>query len=138
MPFTSIYKRRVEWGDCDPAQIVFYPNYFRWLDAATHHLFTTAGLDWADLFKRYGVVGLPLVDAGARFVSPSSYGDELAIESHVSQWRSKVLVVSHRVLNGERLIVEGTEKRVWAGRHRDDPKRMQALLIPDEIKELLG
>ena len=40
--------------------------------------------------------------------------------------------------NGERLIVEGTEKRVWAGRHPDDPNRMQALVIPDEIKELLA
>ena len=25
----------VEFGDCDPAQIVFYPNYFRWMDAAS-------------------------------------------------------------------------------------------------------
>lgn len=22
----------VEWGDCNPAGIVFYPNYFRWFN----------------------------------------------------------------------------------------------------------
>lgn len=24
---------RIEWGDCDPAGIVFYPRYFEWFDA---------------------------------------------------------------------------------------------------------
>lgn len=138
MPLITTHKRKVEWGDCDPADIVFYPNYFRWFDAAAHTLFAGAGLDWADIFKRYGVIGLPLVDAGARFVSPSKYGDELTIESHVSKWHSKVLVVTHRIMNGDRLAVEGTEKRVWAGRHPDDEKRLQALPIPQEIKELLS
>ena len=26
---------QVQWGDCDPAGIIFYPTYFRWMDAAT-------------------------------------------------------------------------------------------------------
>jgi 4-hydroxybenzoyl-CoA thioesterase len=138
MALTTTYSHTVEWGDCDPADIVFYPNYFRWFDAAANLLFTTAGLDWPELNERLGVIGMPLVDAGARFVSPSSFGDQLSIESHVSEWHSKVLVVSHKVLNGDRLAVEGTEKRVWACRHPDDPGRLQAMPIPDEIKHRLA
>ena len=30
---------RVQWGDCDPAGIVFYPRYFEWFDACTILLF---------------------------------------------------------------------------------------------------
>jgi len=30
---------RVQWGDCDPAGIVFYPRYFEWFDASTILLF---------------------------------------------------------------------------------------------------
>jgi 4-hydroxybenzoyl-CoA thioesterase len=26
----------VKFGDCDPAGIVFYPNYFRWMDSVLH------------------------------------------------------------------------------------------------------
>ena len=32
----------IEFGDCDPAGIVYYPNYFRMFDASTAHLFEAA------------------------------------------------------------------------------------------------
>jgi len=35
----------IEWGDCDPARIVFYPNFFAWFYRRTTHLFRAAGLD---------------------------------------------------------------------------------------------
>ncbi len=33
----NVHRIRVEWGDCDPAGIVFYPRYFEWFDRCTHH-----------------------------------------------------------------------------------------------------
>ena len=41
--FTTRMHRTVEWGDCDPAGIIFYPTYYRWMDAASWHLFAEAG-----------------------------------------------------------------------------------------------
>src|SRR6266850_1537964 len=44
--FESIVGRfpcQVHWGDCDPAGIIFYPTYFRWMDAATWALMESAG-----------------------------------------------------------------------------------------------
>src|ERR1017187_5514616 len=35
-------KVRIEWGDCDPAGIVFYPRYFEIFDASTSALFERA------------------------------------------------------------------------------------------------
>ena len=32
----------IEWGDCDPAGIVFYPRYFAMFDASTASLFQRA------------------------------------------------------------------------------------------------
>ena len=34
----------VEFGDCDPAGIVFYPNYFRWMDVGTRRFFASCGV----------------------------------------------------------------------------------------------
>src|SRR5260370_28885951 len=31
----GIFPCQVHWGDCDPAGIIFYPTYFRSMDAAT-------------------------------------------------------------------------------------------------------
>ena len=36
---------RIEWGDCDPAGIVFYPRYFAMFDASTHHSVRGGGLE---------------------------------------------------------------------------------------------
>src|SRR5208282_2141370 len=68
--FVNRIRIRVEFGDCDPAKIVFYANYFRWFDQCTSALFRAAGLPLGELFKSYGVVGIPLVEARARFITP--------------------------------------------------------------------
>ena len=33
---------RIEWGDCDPAGIIFYPRYFEFFDASTSALIERA------------------------------------------------------------------------------------------------
>ena len=35
MAFSNTRKVRIEWGDCDPAGIIFNPRYFEIFDAAT-------------------------------------------------------------------------------------------------------
>ena len=125
---------QISWGHCDPAKIVFYPNYFIWFDQSTHHLFDKAGANMGDLMDQYGVVGLPIVDAHAEFIYPSKYGDEIEVTSWISEWSAKTLIVTHEIHNNGLLAVKGTEVRVWAKPHPDDPKRLQAQVIPDSIR----
>ena len=125
---------QISWGHCDPAKIVFYPNYFIWFDQSAHHLFDKAGANMGDLMDQYGVVGLPIVDAHAEFIYPSKYGDEIEVTSWISEWREKTLIVTHEIHNNGLLAVKGTEVRVWAKPHPDDPKRLQAQVIPDSIR----
>ena len=125
---------QISWGHCDPAKIVFYPNYFIWFDQSAHHLFAKAGANMGDLMDQYGVVGLPIVDAHAEFIYPSKYGDEIDVTSWISEWREKTLLVTHEIHNNGLLAAKGTEVRVWAKPHPDDPKRLQAQVIPDSIR----
>jgi hypothetical protein len=54
----------VEFGDCDPAGIVFYPNYFRWMDVGTRRFFAACGVPgWNAQPVPGGIIGTPLVDA---------------------------------------------------------------------------
>ena len=41
--FVARRERLIEWGDCDPARIVFNPRYFEWFDGCTAHVFASAG-----------------------------------------------------------------------------------------------
>jgi len=83
--------------------------------------------------KKFGIVGIPMVDTGAKFSIPSRYGDVIAIESTIRDIRRSSFDVAHRVLKDGKLAIEGHETRVWTGRDPDDPSRIKAVAMPDEV-----
>src|SRR5215472_16734707 len=87
---------RVDWGDCDPAGIVFYPNYFRWFDANTTALFETAGLSLPALYRAHGLVGFPILNTGAKFLRLWSLGTGPEEQLRDAEWTEKTLTVEHR------------------------------------------
>jgi 4-hydroxybenzoyl-CoA thioesterase len=129
----------IEWGDCDPAGIVFFPRYFAMFDASTAHLFAAAlGYDKFALRKRFGIVGFPIVDTSAKFIIPSRYGETVTIESSISRFGRSSFGVAHRLLRGEDLAIEASETRVWAAADPSDPDRIRGVPIPAEVIEALS
>ena len=129
---------KIEWGDCDPAGIVFYPRYFAFFDASTHELFGAAGYPKPELIRAYNIVGTPMVDTRARFLIPSAFGDEIVIETRISEFRRSSFDVEHKVYKGDKLAIEAWETRVWTGRDPADPARLKSRPIPDEIVRRLS
>ena len=126
----------VEWGDCDPAQIVFYPNFFRWMDVASLRFFRAAGVPpWREFEAQSGIIGTPLVDASARFLRPATYGDVIDIDTAIDEWRGKSFVMSHIIRRDAQVLVEGREVRVFARRHPEDPARIQAVEPPESVRK---
>jgi 4-hydroxybenzoyl-CoA thioesterase len=128
-----------EFGDCDPAKIVFYPNFFRWMDSAARHFFAAAGVpSWHETEATEGIIGTPLVDASAHFNRPATYGDRIAVDTSIAEWRGKSFVMKHVIRRGDEVLVEGKETRIFARRHPEDPARIQAVAPPERIRALLG
>ena len=76
------YRReaRIEWGDCDPAGIVFFPRYFAMFDSCTTALFSKAlGMSKYQFTRHYKFEGYPMVDTRARFLKPTKFGDDVVI-----------------------------------------------------------
>ena len=130
---TNTRKISVQWGDCDPAGIVWYPRYFEWFDASTAALFAAAGVPNSVMHKTHRILGIPLVDTRARFFIPSKFEDELAIESTVLEFRRSSFDVRHRIRKNGDLAVEGFETRVWTVRDSGDPERLRSAPIPAEV-----
>ena len=126
-------KIRVEWGDCDPAGIVYYPRYFAYFDNCTAALFEAAGLPKHEMLKTYRIVGIPMVDTRARFLAPSQFGDDVIVESSISKWGRSSFDVQHKLFKGDILAVECLETRVWAVRSRSDAEKIEGQPIPDEV-----
>lgn len=132
-----VYEVEVMFGDCDPAGIVFFPNFSKWMDASSLNFFVNCGVPtWRDLYKTTGIIGTPLLEINTRFISPATYGERLRVQTSIQEWRSKVFIQKHIVTRGETLICEGTETRAFCIRHPDDPNRIKAIAVPDDIRAL--
>jgi 4-hydroxybenzoyl-CoA thioesterase len=132
---TSVYRVDVHFGDCDPAGIVFFPNFSRWMDAASHAFFWHCGLPpWHSMPELPNSVGAPMLEIHTRFVTAATYGERLDIHTRIEEWRNKVFVQHHRIVRGEDLICEGRETRALCVR---DPAsgRIKAIPIPAFIRE---
>jgi len=125
----------IEWGDCDPAGIVYFPRYYEFFDACTNALFEKAGLIKHEMLEKYKILGIPLVETSAKFFVPSSFGDTVVVESRIKEWGKSSFLVEHKLFKGETLAVEGYEKRVWTVRAPGNPKRLRSQQIPREVVE---
>jgi 4-hydroxybenzoyl-CoA thioesterase len=124
----------IEWSHCDPAGIVFNSRFFEYFDWGTWTLFEKAlGVRPPDLAGTFGIVGLPLVDAGARFIAPARFGDVVELTSHVSEFRRSSFDVDHKLMVRGELAVEGRETRVWAARDPANPAQIKAQPIPADV-----
>ena len=137
MPKTTLFTVDVQFGDCDPAGIVFFPNFSRWMDAASLAFFVQCGLPpWRELVKTRGIVGTPLLEINTKFIKAVTYGETITIATHVEEWRDKAFVQLHRVTRDDELICEGREVRVFVRRDVDNPERLRAIPVPDDIKAM--
>lgn len=103
----------VEWGDCDAAGIVFYPNYFYWLDCTFQRFLRSRGLGQRQTSAQFGAV-TPLLDVGLRFRKPVRYDDVLTIEARVAEWEERRFRITYTLAAGGQQVAEGHELRAWA------------------------
>ena len=111
-----VFERRitVEWGDCDEAGIVFYPNYFYWFDSTYQAWLRQEGLSQRILQSEYDAV-TPLVDVGANFRAPVTYDQEIRIGVRVVQWQEGRFKMEYQVFNMDGVqVASGHEWRAWA------------------------
>lgn len=131
---TYTRQARIEWGDCDPAGIVFFPRYFAMFDSCTTALFSQVlGMSKFQFTKHYQFEGYPMVDSRARFLKPCKFGDDVVIETRVVEFRRSSFDVQHRITLDGALCVEGFDTRVWAARTAGEPGQIKSKAVPDEV-----
>lgn len=133
----SLMPIHVEFGHCDPAGIVWYPNFYEWFDAASHRLAERAGVGLHAL-RAQGYVGLPLMQTGASYHRPVRFGDDVVMHSRVVSFEPRSFRVEHRLLKGDATMMEGFEVRFLGRPHPDDPTRLRAAEIPDDFRAHFG
>jgi len=126
---------RIEWGDCDPAGIIFYPRYFAMFDHNTTMLISEAsGVNKSQLFKRYpDFAGYPVLSTQAKFMMPTTFGDDVEITSTFSRVGRSSFEIRHVLTKGGKVAVEGVESRAWVTRDPNDKTKIKSHPLPEEL-----
>jgi 4-hydroxybenzoyl-CoA thioesterase len=132
-----VHTVQVQFGDCDPAGIVFFPNFNRWMDQSSLAFFMACGVPpWRELVKTRGIIGTPLLEIHTRFIKPATYGQTIEVHTTVEAWMAKTFRHRHVIRRDGELLCEGTELRAFCIRHPDDPDRIKAIPVPEDIVRL--
>ena len=137
MSKTHVYSVNVQFGDCDPAGIVFFPNFSRWMDQASLAFFMACGVPpWRELVKTRGIIGTPLLEIHTKFSRPATYGETIQIHTTVEEWSNKTFRHRHVVRRGDTLLCEGTDVRAFCIRDPENADRIKAIPVPEDIQAL--
>ena len=127
------YDVDVLFGDCDPAGIVFFPNFLKWMDASSLNFFMQCGLPpWRAWTEPPHMIGTPLIEIRTQFHQPATYGQTLTVHTEITEFARKTFTHRHQVKRGDELICEGTEVRAFCTR---DPETgvVKAIPVPDIV-----
>jgi 4-hydroxybenzoyl-CoA thioesterase len=137
MTKTVVYELEVMFGDCDPAGIVFFPNFSKWMDASSLNYFVKCGMQpWRELFKSTGIIGAPLLEINTKFFRPATYGDHLNIHTSVTKWSEMVFTQHHLVKRGHDVLCEGSEVRAFCVRLPGAEGCIKSIPVPADIRAL--
>ena len=132
---TGRFSARVQWGDCDPAGIIFYPTYFRWMDAASWAFIESVGYGPGRMHAEHRA--MPLVSAECQFLSPAKHGDHCEVRSRIARFGGKSFAVAHDIVRDDgTALARGLETRVWGVYESGPGSRMKGETISEALKAL--
>lgn len=135
MTKTAIFPVAIQFGDCDPAGIVFYPNFLKWMDSASLNYFIACGVPpWNVTIKTHGIIGTPLLEVNVKFMKPATYPEKIEVHTFVEEWRAKVFIHHHTIRRGADVLCEGRETRAFV--KREENGRLRSVPIPADFRAL--
>lgn len=101
-------ERIVRFSDCDPAGIVFYPQYFVMLNGLNEDWFADGlGVSFKELHM-VRQIGVPVVKLMSEFHAPSELGDHLSLRLFVERLGTRSFTLNMQCVgnNGPRVTVQ--------------------------------
>jgi 4-hydroxybenzoyl-CoA thioesterase len=122
--------RVIRFSDCDPAGMVFFPQYFVMLNALVEDWFTQAlGVNYAQLLGKRRI-GLPTVALQSEFRAPCRMGDAVEFRLQLERMGGRSLTLRVDCMHGATCCVEIRQVLVSTSLADDG-----AIGIPQDVRD---
>lgn len=128
MPF--VHRLRVRFHECDPQGVVFYAQYFAYVDVALTEM-------WREAFGSYGDVvaagtDVVVVEAASTFRSSARFDDDLDVVLRIERLGTTSMAMATAIRRDDELLVDGRIVHVFV-----DAASMGKKAIPDHMRAAL-
>ena len=133
MPRVTQTHFRVRYAETDQMGMVYYANYFVWMEIGRTDFCRECGFSYAGL-EREEKAFLPVAEADCRYIAPARYDDDIIVETEISRLNRRIVEFSYRIRSKDTLLAEGRTLHVIMGsdgKPRSLPDRYLELLKPE-------
>jgi acyl-CoA thioester hydrolase len=124
---------RVRYSETDHMGIVYYANYFIWMELGRVEWCRAAGIRYRDMEEQDGIL-LAVAEAQCRYAQPALYDDEVIVETEVPHAHQRMVTFEYRMkrVSDGALLATGYTKHVFLGRN------MQPCRLPEKYFTAFG
>ena len=124
---------RVYYEDTDAQGLVYYANYFKFMERARTEWIRSLGIE-QDVMLNDERRCFVVVESQASFITPAKFNDELVATARMSEHTKATFMIEQNVyrdsLDGE-LLCKGTTKAAFINADTLRPLRLPAVLLED-------
>ena len=129
MAYTT--SRRLNFGDCDPSGIAYFPSYLNILVGVCEEFFGAIGTPWPQMIGERKI-GLPTVTLDLAFKSPGYHGDLMDFTLRIMRIGNSSADLEYDVRAGDRLLWTAKQRLVVTSHETH-----KALPWPDDMRAAL-
>jgi len=110
-------KMKVRFQECDPLQIVWHGNYFKYFEEGREDFSNKHGISYLDA-KKYGFA-MPIVKTECEHKLPLEYGDEFQVETSFINSKAAKIIFQYKIFSSEKLICTGKTTQVFTDKNSE-------------------
>jgi acyl-CoA thioester hydrolase len=131
MQHCSETRLRVRYAETDQMGVVYYANYFIWMEIGRTDYCKTVGFSYREMEKEDA--NMAAVDASCRYIAPARYDDEILVRTSIERLNRRLITFAYSISNAEtgETLAEG--KTVHIPMNKEGRK----CLIPEKYLALL-
>ena len=97
MGHTCDTRFRVRYAETDQMGVVYYANYFVWMEVGRTDYCKAVGFSYRDMER--DDANMAVVDASCRYISPARYDDEILIRTSVEKLNRRLITFAYSISN---------------------------------------
>ena len=114
---SSVTQLKVRFHECDPLQIVWHGNYYKYFEEGREDFSRKHGISYLDA-KKHGYA-TPIVKTECEHKLPLKYGDEFEVETTFINSEAAKIIFMYRIFSSGKLICSSETTQVFTDKNSE-------------------